>query len=154
VNQLNALSLQNSPLIESGTVLAIACLADVIEKSFGTRQDAYRASGGWHLGVSRAIQKQMLTDGWCKNDVHRLSHQLDLASLYLASCLDRPEPQVCHHDCSYSLCKMSQVDEKEYVTAHDTKTCDGNCKFVGVSPNELTSILRSGAIPLICYDED
>jgi hypothetical protein len=152
MRELNGLSIENSPLIESDTILPIAFLADVIEKSLGTERDVYRGSGSLHLGVSRVTQAQMLRDGWCMSDVHRLSHQLDLASLYLASNLDRPEAQVEHHECTRRLCVKSQVDNEAYVTAHDTKRCDGKCEFVGVSQDKLASILHSGAIPLISYD--
>lgn len=152
IDTVNSLSIQNSPLIESNEVLSIAFLCDLIEKSFGTEKEAYRASGSLHLGVSRPLQTKMLTHGWCKNDVHRLAHQLDLSSLYLASNLDRPEREVCHKDCTTRLCITSQIDEKKYVTRHDARNCDGNCEYIGVSQSELLYILRSGVIPLIYYD--
>jgi hypothetical protein len=107
IDNLNRLSLQDSPLIGSEEILSIAFLCDVIEKGFGTSKDAYRASGSLHLGISRPLQTRMLGDGWCKNDVYRLSHQLDLSSFYLASNLDRPEPQVCHKDCTTRLCDLA-----------------------------------------------
>jgi hypothetical protein len=152
IDTVNSLSLRNSPLIESNEVLSIAILCDLIQKSFGTRRGAYRASGSLDLGVSQPLKTRMLGDGWCKNDVHRLAHQLDLSSFYLASNLERPEAEVVHDDCTNRLCVKSQIDEKNYVTCHDTKSCDGNCEDVGVSRDELASILHSGFVPLICYD--
>lgn len=154
IDTLNRLSLQDSPAIDSEEVLSITFLCGVIEKSSGTSKDAYRTSGSLHLGISRPLQTTMLRDKWCKNDVYRLSNQLDLSSLYLASNLDRPEPQVCHKDCTTRLCVKCQVDEEKYITHHDTKSCNGKCEYVGVSQNKLTSILQSGAILLIYYDAD
>jgi hypothetical protein len=154
IDTINGLSIRNSSLVESNEVLSIAFLCDLIEKDLGIQKDAYRASGSLHLGISRPLQTRMLRDKWCKNDVHRLAHQLDLSSLYLASNLDMPEPQVDHKDCTSRLCVKSQIDQQTYVTSHDTKNCHGYCENVGVSADDLASILTSGFVPLICYDAE
>jgi hypothetical protein len=147
MDMVNLITLRKSPLAETYVTLAIAALCDTIYKSFGTKLDAYRASGKLDLKVSQPIQAQMLHDGWCPKDVHRFSHQLDLASLYLASNLGVPESQIRHTSCTKVECIKSQVHNKDYVTKHDTKRCDGHCAFVGVRQSELARILLSGSVP-------
>lgn len=149
---LNGLSLRNCPVVESNEVLAIAVLCDLIIKEFGTVDNAYRASGRLHLGLSKRLQVQMRQDGWCPTDVHRLAHQLDLSSLYYASNLDRPEPDVRHDGCSEALCSKSQLQESSYNIRH-APSCDGKCKMIDVPSEELSSILLTlNVIPLIQYD--
>lgn len=153
IDMVNSLSLQKSPLSETDDFIVIVTLCDTIHKSFGTQIDSYRASGTLDLGVYQPLQKRMLSDGWCKRDVHRLSHQLDLASLYLASNLNVPEAHVQHDGCTKFECLKSKVDESKYITRHDERTCNGNCSFVSVEKSDLTSILLSGVIPLISYQD-
>lgn len=148
---VNKLSIQDHPLAMSGELLVIAILSDTIHKSFAPTIDVYRPSGLLDLSVSKPIQKRMVEDGWCKRDVYRLSHQLDLESFYLASSLDPPEAHVSHSHCTELECIRSKVDEKAYVSQHVTPACDGTCKFIGVDEAELADILLSGDIPLVCY---
>jgi hypothetical protein len=112
IDNLNRLSLQESPLVDSEEVLSIVFLCDLIDKRFGTSKDAYRASGSLRLGIPRPLQTRMLRDGWCKNDVYRLSHQLDLSSLYLANNLDRPShrfvTKIAPLDCVLNLRSMKR----------------------------------------------
>ena len=149
---LNELSLRSSALVQSAEILSIALLCDLVEKSFGTDLGAFGASGSLRLGVSEYLQSIMVNDGWCRNDIYRLSYQLDLPSLYLASNLEMPESQVCHRDCTDRLCKKSQIDEYNYITQHDLRICNGRCNCVGVSQEELLFILRTRVVPLIYYD--
>jgi len=151
---INLLSLSDSTLKQSIDLLAIAVLYDAIDKSLGTKMDAYRAGGRLAMGAGKYLQTRMLDDGWCRHDIHRVAHQFDLPTLYLASNLDRPEPQASHKNCTTQACEAFKLDESKYVTLHNTPACNGNCGSVDVSQDELATILLSGLIPLIEYDEE
>lgn len=149
---INQLSILRSTLLESPIVFSVVLLYDLIEKNLGIKDDAYRSAGGLHLNASIYLQSRMLNDGWCRNDVCRLSSQLDLSALFLASYLERPEPERDHRGCSERLCSVSQVDEANYVTLHERSRCEGDCPNVTAHQDELFSILRKGVIPLVSYN--
>lgn len=148
---INQLSILRSTLFKSSVILSVVLLCDLIEKNLGTNDDAFRSAGSLHLNASDYLQSRMLNDGWCRNDVCRLSSQLDSSALFLASHLERPEPKRDHRGCSDRLCSVSQVDEATYTTLHDALRCERDCPNVDAHQEELFSILKKGMIPLVSY---
>ncbi|KAL2830616.1 hypothetical protein BDW59DRAFT_158518 [Aspergillus cavernicola] len=92
---------------------------------------------------------RMYEVGWCPSEVAMVEETLTSSSAYYVSQLERPLSAVQrnHSECTRNLCMARQLNEETYRTAHTTEECD--CQHYGPLIDEVTSIIKSGGVPLL-----
>ena len=93
------------------------------------------------------IDDQLYKRGWCKRDVAKHHQSHSCLAMYFAISLGPRLVNRDHPNCSLTDCSALQVDESTYVTKHATSGCD--CKHIKVDIEALSSVIESGATPLI-----
>ena len=97
------------------------------------------------------LQNRLRKHDCCPNEIMMLFKELDLTGLYLASLLRRPFAQALQHDkCSDEECLALQTSDSDYTTKHvDECLEDSSCTNIAIDQSKISSILRSGCIPII-----
>ena len=100
------------------------------------------------VGSSKLLRATMLESGWCPYQVKRICRAVDLPTAYYLSLLRHEHGSGSNHQsCSNKQCVANNVDESQYSTKH-ADDCSG-CEFLAPSPDEITSAIGKGGIPLI-----
>ncbi|KAL4994673.1 hypothetical protein BDV10DRAFT_203586 [Aspergillus recurvatus] len=89
------------------------------------------------------------TAGLCPSEVALVEETFSSASAYYTSQLESP-PSATEKDysrCTRSLCMARQLNEGAYRTAHASADCD--CQHYGPLMDEVTSVIKSGGVPLL-----
>ena len=100
------------------------------------------------------IVKLMQRRGWCPHDVALFNGaQIETVSTlwYLAN-LSPPRTSMSHCACTTEKCVPLQMDKSQYRQSHTTWGC--SCSFVEPDRSILASIIRSGKIPVLAFEND
>ena len=100
------------------------------------------------------IVKLMQQKGWCPHDVALFNGaQIETVSTlwYLAN-LSPPRTHMSHSACTAESCVPLQMDKVQYRQSHVTSGC--SCSSVGSDQSTLASIIRSGKIPILAFQND
>ena len=97
---------------------------------------------------ARALQRQMITKGWCPSQVNRISSTCDYSMMhYLSTIHRRSSEKSIHQTCSSTHCQAYNSDLISYKTSHTTSLCQ--CSFICAPTKQINEIINSGGVPLI-----
>lgn len=103
--------------------------------------------------VLRLLIERLRTAGWCPFQAHHLCQSYDYLFLYYLSLLPRSSG-ARHALCTELQCNANNVNlsASKYETKHASSGC--HCRFIAVSPEDVTSIIEEGGIPLVKIQDD
>ncbi|KAK8139133.1 hypothetical protein PG984_002513 [Apiospora sp. TS-2023a] len=105
----------------------------------------------WRIGVSSLLHSKMESEGWCPNELWRLTEHQSTPLLYFASTIQRPTQHMHNHSgCSSDKCMAYQVRWQTYRTKH-VVGCD-DCVDMAIPVAEAHAILARGKYPLIIIE--
>ena len=108
------------------------------------------------------VSKNVLGNGWCKNDFRRLSQRLPATAMYYLGSLSKPAfgriddeisaASEAHKQCSEVQCVVENVNEDSYKPAH-MPGCEG-CPEIGPNMDEIESAIVDGFTPVVRLSKD
>ncbi|RFU30655.1 hypothetical protein B7463_g5706, partial [Scytalidium lignicola] len=95
------------------------------------------------------VKERLLKNGFCYYDITNLASTEDLLEILYLSSIPRSQKSQDrrHNNCSDDLCRMMQIDERTYVTRHDTQDC--RCCHVSAKLTDVKSCLQQGGFPVV-----
>ena len=133
----------------SAVLLSIAVLGEALALAFHVMP----LSSSVRHWLFPPLTQALLAAGWCIGDVTTMNRECDSSTLLYLSTLDQHALGKSHERCSIQKgCQASIVDWDSYRTKHIEGCSTDQCDSIGVSVEEVGSILRDGDIPLIAMD--
>ena len=91
---------------------------------------------------------RFLARGWCVTEVRLiLDNTLSLQTRHFLACIDKRDAGQNHQICDTQQCMVYHNALGAYQTKHVSKDCD--CQELSVDPDDLYTILRTKALPLL-----
>ena len=133
----------------SAVLLSIAILGEALALAFKVTP----LSSPVRRWLFPPLTQALLAAGWCIGDVTAMNRECNSSTLLYLSTLDQHALGKSHERCSVEKgCQASVVDWASYRTKHIEGCSEDQCDSIGVSVEEVGSILRDGDIPLIAVD--
>ena len=100
------------------------------------------------------IMELMQQKGWCPHDValFNAAQIQTVSTLWYLANLSPPKPHMSHSACTAESCVPLQMDRFQYRQSHVTSGC--SCSSVESDQSTLASIIRSGKIPILAFQND
>ena len=106
------------------------------------------------LDYGLPIVQLMQRRGWCPHDVALFNGAQirTVSTLWYLANLSPPRTSMSHSACTAENCVPLQMDKSQYRQSHVTLGC--SCSSVESDQSTLASIIRSGKIPIITFQND
>lgn len=140
--------------------MAIIALEHILHKAAIEIYSPRGGESGSRRGASNLLKKRLIEMGWCRMDVRRLLSDVKIDGHYYLALQRCPQGLHTHWDCSETLCRAGNVDEKKYVTRH-VENCACNGDEHGTAVREVVGIIEDdqgakegeieGGIPVLSW---
>lgn len=139
----------NSDLLPLDLSLSLSALHETLAVALRSALEGSTVNVSSHGGFPNLTQR-LLSNGWCRSDIHRVHQNGGILTKYYTSRLGKLPVWRDHSECSIELCFAGRVDSDTYETKHVVDSC--NCKSVGIPTEKIANAIDNCDTPLVMLE--
>jgi hypothetical protein len=112
-----------------------------------------RRQSGQVTAADRILEANMIKNGWCTHQIHKVLSTFSYQAAYYVSKLPRlGNARVMHKTCKKNSCRGWNSKPGLTRPRHVTESC--SCTTISISSMDVAKIIQGGDIPLVSIEED
>jgi hypothetical protein len=112
-----------------------------------------RGQGSQLTPADRILEANMIKNGWCTHQIHKVLFTFSYQAAYYISKLPRSgNARIMHKTCKKNSCNGWNSKPGLTRPRHVTESC--SCATISISSMDVAEVIQGGDIPLVSIEED